>query len=146
MTPVRLIMATRRSALALAQSRAFAADLTRAVPGLGVDELLVVTTGDKMQNVPLTAIGGKGLFNKEIEDALLAGQAHFAVHSYKDVPAEVASSFVVAAVPPRADPRDVLVSRSGVPLSGLPVGARVGTSSLRRALQLKSARPDLVIL
>lgn len=146
MTPTRLVLATRRSALALAQARAFARDLTLKLPGLVIEELHVVTTGDKVQNVPLSEVGGKGLFTKEIEEALDRGEAHFAVHSFKDVPAEISPKFTIACVPRRADPRDVLAIRTGSGLASLPRGAKVGTSSLRRALQLSIARPDLVIL
>ena len=146
MNPTRLVLATRRSALALAQARAFARDLAAHWPGLAVDELQVVTTGDKVQTVPLSEVGGKGLFTKEIEEALDRGEAHFAVHSFKDVPAEVSAKFAIACVPRRADPRDVLVTRSGAKLDALPSGARVGTSSLRRAMQIALVRPDLTIV
>lgn len=142
---MKLVLATRRSALALAQSRAFAQTLKAAVPGLEIEELLVVTSGDKTQDKPLQDIGGKGLFIKELEEALLDGRADFAVHSIKDVPAEVPPSLVLAAIPRREDPRDALVTRSGKPLSELPAGAKVGTGSLRRALAIKAARPDLVV-
>lgn len=142
---MKLTLATRRSALALAQTRAFAQSLIDVSPGLTIEELHVVTSGDKTQNIPLQDIGGKGLFIKELEEALLDGRAHFAVHSIKDVPAVLADSLVIAAIPKRADPRDVLVSRSGAKLSELPSGARIGTGSLRRALSLRLARPDLVI-
>jgi hydroxymethylbilane synthase len=140
---MRLTLGTRRSALALAQSRAFARALEAATPGLTVDELLVVTSGDKTQDKPLQDIGGKGLFIKELEEALLDGRAHFAVHSIKDVPAELAPGLVLACVPQREDPRDVIVTRGGVKLADLPAGARVGTSSLRRAVAILAARPDL---
>jgi hydroxymethylbilane synthase len=142
----KLVLATRRSALALAQSRAFARDLAARVPGLVVDELQVVTTGDKVQNVPLAQVGGKGLFTKEIEEAIDRGEADFAVHSFKDVPADLAPRFVIACVPPRVDARDVLVTRTGVKLAELPQGARLGTSSLRRGLQISLVRPDLAIV
>ena len=140
---MRLVLATRRSALALAQSRAFARALEGAVPGLAVEELQIVTSGDKTQDKPLQDIGGKGLFIKELEEALLDGRAHFAVHSIKDVPAELAPGLALACVPPREDPRDALVTRSGQKLAELPAGARVGTSSLRRAVSILEARPDL---
>jgi hydroxymethylbilane synthase len=140
---MRLTLATRRSALALAQSRAFARALEGAVSGLVVDELQIVTSGDRTQDKPLQDIGGKGLFIKELEEALLDGRAHFAVHSIKDVPAELASGLALACVPPREDPRDALVTRSGKKLAELPPGARVGTSSLRRAVSILAARPDL---
>jgi hydroxymethylbilane synthase len=142
---MELTLATRRSALALAQSRAFARSLEAAVPGLTLRELEVVTSGDKTQDRPLQDIGGKGLFIKELEEALLDGRADFAVHSIKDVPAEIAPALCLACIPAREDPRDVLVTRTGAPLAELPVGARVGTSSLRRAVALLAARPDLVI-
>jgi hydroxymethylbilane synthase len=143
MIPTRLVLATRRSALALAQARAFARDLAAHWPGLQIEELRVVTTGDKVTTVPLAEVGGKGLFTKEIEEALDREDAHFAVHSFKDVPAEISPKFVVACVPRRADARDVLVTRSGATFDALPAGARIGTSSLRRAMQLELARRDL---
>lgn len=143
---MRLVMATRRSALALAQSRAFARALEAATPGLEVDELLVVTSGDKTQDRPLSAIGGKGLFIKELEEALVDGRADFAVHSIKDVPAETPEGLEIACVPRREDPRDALVSLGGEGLMGLPRGARVGTGSLRRAACLRTVRPDLEVL
>jgi len=146
MSPARLVLATRRSALALAQARAFARDLVSSHPGLVVDELHVVTTGDKVTDVALAKVGGKGLFTKEIEEALDRNEADFAVHSFKDVPAELADRFAIACVPRREDARDVLVSKSGVKLADLPPGAHVGTSSLRRAFQLSLARPHLVIV
>jgi hydroxymethylbilane synthase len=145
MSGERLIMATRRSALALAQARAFARELGQ-VSGVTVEELLVVTTGDKVTATPLSEVGGKGLFTKEIEEALLSGAAQFAVHSFKDVPAELGPEFVIGCVPKRADPRDVLVARGGGGLDALPEGARVGTSSLRRMLQLRAVRPDLEVV
>ncbi|WP_437929626.1 hydroxymethylbilane synthase [Sorangium sp. So ce291] len=140
-----LTLATRRSALALAQSRAFARSLEAAVPDLSLRELEVVTSGDRTQDRSLQDIGGKGLFIKELEEALLDRRADFAVHSIKDVPAEIAPALCLACIPAREDPRDALVTRSGAPLADLPAGARVGTSSLRRAVALREARPDLVI-
>ncbi|WP_437958970.1 hydroxymethylbilane synthase [Sorangium sp. So ce119] len=142
---MELTLATRRSALALAQSRAFARSLEAAVPGLTLRELEVVTSGDRTQDRSLQDIGGKGLFIKELEEALLDRRADFAVHSIKDVPAEIAPSLCLACIPAREDPRDALVTRSGAPLAELPAGARVGTSSLRRAVALREARPDLQI-
>jgi hydroxymethylbilane synthase len=146
MSAGKLVLATRRSALALAQARAFARELESKTPGLTVEELQVVTTGDKVQTVPLAQVGGKGLFTKEIEEALDRNEADFAVHSFKDVPAELADKFVIACVPRRVDPRDVLVTKSGAKLAELPPGAKVGTSSLRRGLQVSLARPDLAIV
>ena len=138
--------ATRKSALALAQSRAFAEALKAAHPGLLLDEKHVTTTGDRIQDRPLADLGGKGLFVKEIEEALLAGEADFAVHSIKDVPAVLAPGLVLACIPKREDARDVLVSPAFGSLALLPKGATVGTSSLRRAVSLKAVRADLVIV
>jgi hydroxymethylbilane synthase len=142
----RLVYATRRSALALAQCRAFVARLLATSPSLSLEELQVVTTGDKIQDRPLSEIGGKGLFVKEIEEALLERRADLAVHSIKDVPGQLPRGLVIACVPHREDPRDVLVAPRHHTLAGLPEGAKVGTSSLRRAVSLKTARPDLVIV
>ena len=140
---MRLTLATRRSALALAQSRAFARALEGTTTELAIDELLIVTSGDKAQDKPLQDIGGKGLFIKELEEALLDGRANFAVHSIKDVTAELAPGLTLACVPLREDPRDALVARNGLTLATLPPGSRVGTSSLRRAVAIHAARPDL---
>src|SRR5260221_3812901 len=145
MARTRFTYATRKSALALAQCRALVALLQQAHPELSFEELQVVTTGDQVQDRALSEIGGKGLFIKEIEEALLDGRADFAVHSSKDVPAELAPNLVIACIPPREDPRDAIVSRFGGSLADLPRGARVGTSSLRRAVAVRAARPDLVI-
>jgi hydroxymethylbilane synthase len=141
-----LAVATRRSLLALTQTRAFIDLLKRAYPGLEVTELLVTTTGDVILDRPLAEVGGKGLFVKEIELALLERRADFAVHSMKDVPAEVAEGLTIAAIPWREDPRDVAISRDGVLIEHLPKGARIGTSSLRRQVQLASFRSDLEYL
>jgi hydroxymethylbilane synthase len=142
---VKLTLATRRSKLALAQARAYAAELMRAHPGLAIEELQVVTTGDRIQDRPLQDVGGKGLFIKEIEEALLERRADFAVHSIKDVPADLAEGLALAAIPRRADARDVLVTKTGGGLASLAKGAVVGTSSLRRSSQLIARRPDLKI-
>jgi hydroxymethylbilane synthase len=138
----KVVVATRRSELALAQCRMFVKALVQKHPDLEVRELHVVTTGDRIVDRPLSEIGGKGLFLKEIEEALLAGQADFAVHSMKDVPPEIHPDLCIGCVPAREDPRDVLVSRGGVSLAELRPGATLGTSSLRRALELGRARPD----
>jgi hydroxymethylbilane synthase len=141
------IYATRRSMLALAQCRAFVARLCAATPSLETRELQVVTSGDRLQDRPATEGGtGKGLFVKEIEEALLDRRADFAVHSMKDVPAELAPGLTLACIPAREDPRDVLVAPRHGTLSALPQGARVGTSSLRRAVALRAHRPDLRIV
>ena len=114
----------------------------QAHPGLEVSELHVTTSGDMIQDRPLTEVGGKGLFVKEIEVALLEGRADFAVHSMKDVPAELAEGLSIATIPRREDPRDIAITRNRVPFDALPAGARIGTSSLRRQVQLAKARPD----
>ncbi|MFO0660835.1 MAG: hydroxymethylbilane synthase [Polyangiaceae bacterium] len=129
--------------LALAQARAWVSSLIALHPGLTVDELLVVTTGDRITDRPLQEVGGKGLFLKEIEEALVAKEADLAVHSIKDVPADLAAGLVLAAIPVREDPRDALVSRDGAGLMSLKPGAVIGTSSLRRSLLLRRARPDI---
>ena len=143
---MRLVYATRRSALALAQCRAFVAELAKANPGLELEEKQVVTSGDRIQDRPLSEVGGKGLFVKEIEEALLAGSADFAVHSIKDVPAALPGRLHIACIPKREDPRDVLVSPKFGTLAALPKGAKVGTSSLRRAIALRAVRPDLDVV
>lgn len=144
---MHLTLATRRSALALAQSRAFIARLIAANPGLEVTELHIVTAGDRIQDRPLYESGGKGLFVKEIEEALLDGRADIAIHSMKDLPADLPPGLEIACVPERADPRDVLLVPDGreATLAALPQGARVGSSSLRRRMALLSVRPDLKI-
>ena len=138
-------IATRRSPLAKWQAN-HVADLLRAKePGLEVRLHELVTRGDRILEVPLAEVGGKGLFVKEIEDALLAGDAEIAVHSMKDLPALLAPGLAIGAVPAREDPRDALCSPRYKTLAALPKGAKVGTSSLRRSAQLKAIRPDLQI-
>ncbi|MBT8062362.1 MAG: hydroxymethylbilane synthase [Xanthomonadales bacterium] len=136
-------IATRQSMLAMWQARHVKELLEQANPGLSVELLPMLTRGDKIIDQPLAAIGGKGLFLKELEHALLNDEADLAVHSMKDVPALMADGLKVDVVLPRADPRDALLSNEGRDLSDLPSGALVGTSSLRRQCQLKAARPDL---
>jgi hydroxymethylbilane synthase len=138
--------ATRRSALALAQCRAFVASLRTAHPSLDARELQVVTSGDRLQDQPLHEVGGKGLFVKEIEQALLEGRADFAVHSMKDVPATIPDGLTLACVPTREDARDVLVAPRHGSVDLLPAGARVGTSSLRRMVAIRARRPDLSVV
>jgi len=143
MNPRRSVtVATRKSALALAQARAWMAEL-RQKTRVETQELLVVTTGDRITDRPLQDVGGKGLFLKEIEEALLAGEADLAVHSLKDVPAQLAAGLQLGCVPKREDPRDAIRTRSGCTFLELPAGAKVGTSSLRRTVQLRALRPDL---
>jgi hydroxymethylbilane synthase len=146
MSQGRLVYATRKSQLALAQSRAFVASIARLEPALAIEELTVTTTGDRIQDRPLSEVGGKGLFVKEIEQSLADGHADIAVHSSKDIPAELMRGLVLSCFPPREDPRDVLVSRSGAPLLELAAGSRIGTTSLRRGIQLKAVRPDLELV
>ncbi len=138
-----LRIATRKSALALVQTRWVAARLRDRDPGLEVTLVEMVTTGDRVQDVALSEVGGKGLFVSELEQRLLDGEADIAVHSLKDVPAELAKGLVLGAVPEREDPRDVLVTAEGCALDDLEAGSRVGTSSLRRKLQLGRQRNDL---
>ncbi|GLQ48526.1 porphobilinogen deaminase [Dyella lipolytica] len=146
MTPTTLRIATRKSALALWQAEHVAGLLRAAHPGLRVELLPLSTRGDEIVDKPLATIGGKGLFLKELEVAMLEGQADLAVHSLKDVPAELESGFTLAAILPRADAADAFVSNDYANLAALPHGARVGTSSLRRQAQLRGARPDLELL
>ncbi|MDY0188868.1 MAG: hydroxymethylbilane synthase [Syntrophus sp. (in: bacteria)] len=139
-------MGTRGSALALTQTRQIAALLQRHYPAMRIEVVVIRTSGDIQKDVPLAKIGGKGLFIKEIEEALLTGTVDLAVHSMKDLPAELPDGLRIAAVPLREDPRDVLISGTGLGIGELPAGARVGTGSLRRIVQLRSWRPDLKIL
>lgn len=141
----RVRIATRRSELALWQANHVAGLLRLRHPGLAVELLPLVTRGDLILDQPLAEIGGKGLFLKELERALLNGEADIAVHSMKDVPVEEAPGLVVDVMLERANPFDALLSRAGQRLDGLPPGARVGTSSLRRQCQLKALRPDLQV-
>jgi hydroxymethylbilane synthase len=136
-------IATRRSPLAKWQANHVRDLLMAREPGLEVVLHELMTRGDKILEVPLAEVGGKGLFVKEIEDALLNREAEIAVHSMKDLPAVLAPGLVLASVPVREDPRDALCSPKWKTLDQLPKGARVGTSSLRRSAQLKAIRPDL---
>jgi hydroxymethylbilane synthase len=120
--------------------------LRGARPDLQVELRVIKTKGDKILDVPLARVGGKGLFVKEIEEALLEERIDFAVHSMKDVPTELPEGLRIAAMPPRVDPRDALVSGAGYTLETLPEGARVGTSSLRRIAQVRHLRPDVEIV
>jgi hydroxymethylbilane synthase len=137
---------TRGSLLALQQTRVVVEQLKAAWPDLSVDIIEIRTTGDRIHDVPLAKIGDKGLFVKEIEDALLNGRIDWAVHSVKDLPSELPNGLSVSMVATRSDPRDVLVARQGLTLSTLPENAVLGTSSLRRRAQLLHWRPDLAIV
>lgn len=150
-SPNRCRLGTRGSALALTQSRWVAEQLQRLHPGLIVDLEIIKTQGDRITDVALSKIGGKGLFTKEIENALLEGSVDLAVHSMKDLPTVLPDGLLLAATPEREDPRDVLICPAATtgpspnPLASLPQGAVVGTSSLRRKAQLLQHRPDLEI-
>ncbi len=141
----RVVIGTRGSMLARWQASFVAKALRDAHPDLVIEEKIIVTEGDRVSAGPLWNAGGKGLWVKEIEAALLEGGIDLAVHSMKDVPGELAPGLVIAATPQRADVRDAVVSRTGRGLDGLARSARVGTTSLRRAFQLKAIRPDLAI-
>jgi len=141
-----LRIATRKSELALWQANHVADLLRDRHRGLQVELLPMVTQGDVILDKPLAQIGGKGLFLKELERALLDGAADIAVHSMKDVPVEEAPGLVVDVMLARANPFDALLSRDGRRLADLPAGARIGTSSLRRQCQLRSIRPDLEVM
>jgi hydroxymethylbilane synthase len=144
--PSSLRLGTRGSKLALAQANWVKARMEEGYPDLAVELVIIKTTGDKLKDVPLAQVGGKGLFIKEIEEALLAGQVDLAVHSLKDMPALVPERLVIAAVPPREDWRDAFISPNYATLSALPPGGRVGTGSLRRRVQILHLRPDLEIV
>ena len=136
---------TRQSALALTQTKWVIRKLKEQFPELTVETKPIVTKGDRIVEVTLSKIGGKGLFVKEIEQALLNGEIDVAVHSMKDLPGEMAEGLALAAVTKREDPRDCLISRDGQTLRELPEGAVVGTSSLRRQAQVLAFRPDLKV-
>ncbi len=143
--PDRLRIATRESPLALWQANFVRERLQALYPGLAVELVGMTTEGDRILGVPLAQVGGKGLFIKELEQAMLEGQADIAVHSMKDVPMVLPAGFALAAICEREDPRDAFVSNTLTRLSALPEGARVGTSSLRRQCQLRGWRSDLDI-
>jgi len=136
-----LKIATRGSALALWQARYVATELERLHEGVTTELVRIKTTGDKILDVPLAKVGGKGLFTKEIEEALLDGRADLAVHSMKDVPAELPEKLTISAILERADPRDAVATVTGGPFSTLPTHARIGTSSLRRVCQIRAKYP-----
>ncbi|BDG59224.1 hydroxymethylbilane synthase [Caldinitratiruptor microaerophilus] len=138
-------VATRGSRLALAQTEWVVARLREAHPGLDFQVVTLRTAGDRTQRagIPLSRVGGKGLFTRELEEALLDGRVDLAVHSLKDLPSDLPSGLTLGCVPPREDPRDALLSPDGRGLRDLAPGTRVGTSSLRRTAQLRRLRPDL---
>jgi len=136
---------TRKSLLALAQSNLIKSSIEAEYPDVKVELVKMVTKGDKILDVPLAKVGGKGLFVKELEDAMLKKEADIAVHSMKDVPAELPEGLHLGIITKREDPRDAFISNDYNSLAELPQGAKVGTSSLRRRAQLANIRPDLVI-
>ena len=142
-TPIRI--ATRKSPLAMWQAEFVKAALEQAHPGLQVELVPMVTKGDIILDTPLAKVGGKGLFVKELEVAMLEGRADIAVHSMKDVPVEFPEGLGLVTICEREDPRDAFVSNQYENLEQLPAGAVVGTSSLRRQCQLRAQRPDLVV-
>jgi hydroxymethylbilane synthase len=141
----RIVIATRESQLALWQAEFIRSELEKASPGTSVTLLGMTTQGDRWLSSPLSQVGGKGLFIKELEEAMLQGRADVAVHSMKDVPAALPGGFALPLIGYRADVRDALVSPSGATLMELPEGAIVGSSSLRRQAMLLAVRPDLRI-
>ena len=140
--PVKIRIATRKSPLALAQTRWVAAELWRTA-SVEVEEVHIVTEGDRVLDKPLAKVGGKGLFVSEVEAALAEGRADIAVHSMKDVPEALLEGMMLACIPPREDPRDALVTTDGAGLMDLPAGVAIGTSSLRRAIQVHRIRNDV---
>jgi hydroxymethylbilane synthase len=140
-----VVIGTRGSKLALWQANWVKTSILRLHPDYSVELSVIKTKGDKILDVPLAKVGGKGLFVKEIEEALLDGRIDIAVHSMKDMPADIPAGLTIGAIPEREEPRDVLITRNGQALKDLPAGAKIGTSSLRRSAQLLHARPDLKI-
>lgn len=139
----KIRVVTRRSHLALIQTEWVAAQLQQHHPYLNIEILPTDTEGDKQLDIPLNKVGGKGLFTKALEESLLSGQADLAVHSLKDMPAELPEGLIIAAIPARADPRDAFISQRYSTWETLPSGAVVGTSSLRRQAQMYHLRPDI---
>jgi hydroxymethylbilane synthase len=137
---------TRASKLALWQANWVKSALIEAYPQQNIELVTITTKGDKILDIPLAKVGGKGLFVKEIEQALLDGRIDIAVHSMKDMPAEIPAGLCIGAIPAREDPADVLISNNGLHFSELKQGAVIGTSSLRRGAQIRHARPDIVIV
>ncbi len=142
----KIRLGTRGSPLALWQANWIKDQLEETHDGLKVELIQIKTTGDKIQDAPLAKIGGKGLFLKEIEDALLKNQIDIAVHSMKDVPVQLPRRLCIASFTERVDPRDALISKNGVNLADMPKNAKIGTGSMRRQTQLLNYRPDLEIV
>ena len=139
----KIVVGSRSSRLAVLQAKELMGQLRNAMPELELSLVKIKTQGDKDRKSPLIQIGGRGVFVKELEDALLGGEIDIAVHSLKDMPSQLAPGLEIAAVPVRRDPRDALVSGSRRTLAQLPPGARIGTGSQRRAVELQAFRPDL---
>jgi len=137
---------TRGSKLALVQANTVVESLKKTAPEVNAEICVIKTSGDIMQDVSLLKIGGQGAFVKEIEDVLLSGDIDLAVHSMKDVPGEIPDGLIFAAILPREDVRDILVSRGNVKIELMPMGAKIGTGSLRRGAQLQAMMPDVTIL
>jgi hydroxymethylbilane synthase len=137
---------TRASKLALWQAEWVKSALTEAYPNQPIELVTIKTKGDKILDVPLAKVGGKGLFVKEIEQALLDGWIDIAVHSMKDMPAKIPDGLCIGAIPVREDPADVLISKNGIYFSKLKQGSTIGTSSLRRGAQIRHRRPDIIIV
>ena len=142
----RLRIGTRRSPLALVQAKWVQGRIREHHPQATVEVVPIRTSGDRFRDVPIEKIGAKGVFIKEIEEALLEGAIDVAVHSMKDLPTEIPEGLAIAAVPEREDPRDVLISHIAGSLAELPAGARVGTGSVRRRAQVLNCRPDLTVV
>jgi hydroxymethylbilane synthase len=142
----KIVIGTRGSQLALWQANHIKSALESAFPGFLAELSIIKTKGDIILDVPLAKVGGKGLFVKEIEEALLDGRIDLAVHSMKDMPSEIPEGLCIGAIPERETPNDVLIARSGKLFLQLKIGARIGTSSLRRAAQLLNARADIQIV
>ncbi|MDE0354112.1 MAG: hydroxymethylbilane synthase [Deltaproteobacteria bacterium] len=142
----KLRIGTRRSPLALAQAEWVQGVIREHDPRATVEIVTIRTSGDRFQHLPIEKIGAKGVFIKEIEEALLEGTIDVAVHSMKDLPTELPEGLAIAAVPEREDPRDVMVSHVAESLAALPAGARVGTGSIRRRAQVLNQRPDLAVV
>ncbi|HEY3356156.1 MAG TPA: hydroxymethylbilane synthase, partial [Polyangia bacterium] len=146
MAPKRIVIGTRGSALALWQANHVKSTLEGLHPGLEVALTIIKTQGDKILDAPLAKVGGKGLFVKELEEALLRRETDLAVHSMKDVPTDIPPGLTLAVISAREDPRDVVVTRDGRSLWDQAQGARVGTSSLRRVCQIRARRPDFTVV
>ncbi|MDY6861603.1 MAG: hydroxymethylbilane synthase [Thermodesulfobacteriota bacterium] len=144
--PDKLCIGTRRSALALVQANWVKKCLEEKYPGINISLAEIITKGDRIKDVPLGKIGGKGLFIKEIEEALIKKEIDMAVHSLKDVPTILLPSLKLAAYTPRENPFDALISKNNLMLEELPEGAKIGTSSLRRGAQILNFRPDFKII